>query len=572
MLRHLHIRDFALIGEISLDFAPGMTVLLGETGAGKSIIIDALAAALGERTSADSVRTGAKKCIVEATFDAAAAPWLAGPFADANLDWDENGIVFRREITSSGTSRCFLNDTPVQATVVRQFSSGLMDFHGQHDTHGLLETSRHREVVDAAAGISTELRDMALLWRELVQARDHLQQLRKLADSADAERARLQFLLDEIANINPISGEDELVLAELRRAESSEFVMSAAIEIRDRLYADDVSVYDVLRGVRDRLQSLIPFDPTLEKFISDIDSAIVTSKEAASAVTALAEPEEFRPERLEELRLRQLELSRLVRKYGSLEAAIEERHRLASEIAGLDTLDESLADAMNRVDDCLAQSTRHAKLLTTARRSAAQPLADSLGEALQKMGMPSAGVDISVQPAELGPTGADAIEILFSSNAGEPLRPLARIASGGELSRVMLGVKATLAEKAKTTGTMIFDEIDTGISGRIARHVGEVMKSISSRHQIVCITHLAQIASLADAFVRVTKTESSGVTSVYATTISDDEAIIEIAKLLSGTDVTDTALVGARELMVHSTTSSGKGADKGAAKGRRRSS
>ena len=568
MLRHLHIRDFALICEISLDFAPGMTVLLGETGAGKSIIIDALAAALGERTSADSVRTGAKKCIIEATFDAAAAPWLASPFTEANLDWDDNGIVFRREITSNGTSRCFINDTPVQATVVRQFSSGLMDFHGQHDTHGLLDTSRHREVVDAAAGVRTELRDMTMYWRELVTARDHLHHLRRVADSADAERARLQFLHDEIANIHPVSGEDESVLAELRRAESSEFVISAAVEIRDRLYADDSSVYDILRGVRDRLQSLIPFEPTLEKFISDVESAIVTSKEAASAVASLAEPEEFRPERLEELRLRQLELSRLVRKYGSLDAAISERDKLAAEISGLDSLDESLQEAVVRVEQCLAQATQCAAVLTTARRTAAQPLATSLGVALQKMGMPSAVVDISIVPVEVGPTGADAVEILFSSNAGEPLRPLARIASGGELSRVMLAVKATLAERAETTGTMIFDEIDTGISGRIARHVGEVMMSISTRHQIVCITHLAQIASLADAFVRVTKSESGGVTTVNASTIRGEEAIVEIAKLLSGTDVTDTALVGARELMAHHSESSGKGA----VKGRRRSS
>lgn len=568
MLRHLHIRDFALIGEISLDFSPGMTVLLGETGAGKSIIIDALAAALGERTSADSVRTGAKKCILEATFDAAAAPWLASPFTEANLDWDDSVIVFRREITSNGTSRCFINDTPVQASVVRQFSSDLMDFHGQHDTHGLLDTTRHREVVDAAAGVAAELGDMMKYWRELVTARDHLQHLRRLADSADAERARLQFLFDEIAAIQPVSGEDELVLAELRRAESSEFVMSAAVEIRDQLYADDKSVYDVLRSVRDRLQSLVPFDPTLEKFIPDVESAIVTSKEAASAVAALAEPEEFRPERLEELRQRQLVLSRLVRKYGSLDTAISERDRLSSELAGLDSLDESLQEAMVRVEQCSAQASQCAAVLTRARQTAAQPLATSLGLALQKMGMPSAVVDISIVPTDVGPTGSDAVEILFSSNAGEPLRPLARIASGGELSRVMLAVKATLAERAETTGTMIFDEIDTGISGRIARHVGEVMKSISSRHQIICITHLAQIASLADDFVRVTKSEQGGVTIVRASSIQGDEAIVEIAKLLSGTDVTDTALDGARELMAHRRETSGKGATKG----RRRSS
>lgn len=567
MLRHLHIRDFALIGEISLDIGPGMTVLLGETGAGKSIIIDALAAALGERTSADSIRTGAKKCIIEAAFDAAAAPWLAGPFAEANLDWDDDVIVFRREITSSGTSRCFINDTPVQATVARQLSSGLMDFHGQHDTHGLLDVSRHRDVVDAAAGTSQERRDMMTAWHALTNATEYLQSLRRKSDSADSERARLQFLLDEITTINPVPGEEDIVRAELRRAESSEFVISAAIDIRDRLYANDASVYDVLRDIRDRLQSLVPFDPTLDKFISDIESAIVVSKEAASAVAALAEPEEFRPERLEELRLRQLELSRLVRKYGSLDAAIAERQTLTETIVGLDSLEEALSDAIKVADQCRTTATHHATELTTARRAAAPQLAQSLAEALQKMGMPHAKIDVSVTPAELGPSGADTVEILFSSNAGEPLRPLARIASGGELSRVMLAVKACLSERSDTSGTMIFDEIDTGISGRIARHVGEVMRSISSRHQILCITHLAQIASLADAFIRVIKTETSGKTAVNAITITGEEAIVEIAKLLSGTDVTETALDGARELMAGQQQSSGKGA----VKGRRRS-
>lgn len=548
MLRRLSIRSFALIDAIELEIGDGMTVLLGETGAGKSIIIDALAAALGERLPSDSLRNGTKKAVIEASFGIAEMDAIRLFLRVHDFEWESDELVLRRELTSSGTSRCFVNDTPAQAGVVREIAAMLIDFHGQHDSQGLLTTTRHRGVLDSYALSQEFASEMASTWNAFVLARKQNDEMALRARTADADRARLVFILEEISTIDPAIGEDEQIKADLLRAESSEQVILLASGVRSALYAGHDSAFDLIQQAQEALRKLIPFQAELSASLEDLEGALVACKETAASVGPLAEHEDFSPQRLEDLRQRQVSLQRLVRKYGSLDASIAERDKVSAELVLLENLDESLSNAETTKNERLREARAAAKQISAVRLKAAPVLSASITSALAEMGMPSAAFEIQISTVELGPNGIDGVEFVFTSNAGEPLRPLVKVASGGELSRVMLAIKRALAER-ELTGTMVFDEIDTGISGRVARTVGEVMKGLAAGQQIICITHLAQIASLAHHFIRVIKTETDGSTVVSAESIGHEQALVEVAKLLSGSEVTHVSLSGAKELM-----------------------
>lgn len=556
VLRRLTIRSFALIDSIDLEFHPGMTVLLGETGAGKSIIIDALSAAMGERVSSDLVRKGARKSVVEATFDVVRESSAAEFIQQHELDWESDELVLRREIPSNGASRCFVNDTPAQATVVRQLSSLLIDVHGQHDTHGLMSASNHLEAFDAYALTSADTRSlMTMRWSELSQACKRRDELLRRSLDADADRARLQFIHDEIAGVGPQPDEDDRISADLRRFEAGEHVVSLATTVQQYLYSSDASAYDQLRQALEAVRELRRYDPTMEGVGTELESALIICKEAAASVGTLADSDDRDPQRLEELRQRQAALQRLARKYGSLDLAIAKLQAVTHELHEVENLEEVLRDADLFVQNAEQLARSHAESISSQRHAAASGFAEHVIGSLLEMGMPSARFEVALQPSDLGPTGCDHVEFLFAANPGEPPRPLARIASGGELSRVMLALKRALLQRIPT-GTVVLDEIDTGISGRVARTVGQVMQQISISQQVICITHLAQIASLSDHFIRVTKSADNGSTTVTASSIEAHQAQMDVAQLISGTDVTDASLAGAQELMQRSVESS----------------
>lgn len=550
MLRRLTIRSFTLIDAIDLEFDGGMTVLLGETGAGKSIIIDALAAAMGDRVSTDIVRQGSRKAIIEATFDLSQRP-AARTFIDSHgLTWDSPEVLLRREIPASGASRCFINDTPVQSSTTRELASLLVDVHGQHDTHGLMSPSAHLDAYDAfALTDATSLRSaMVQRWQDLTSARDRIDELRRRSREADADRARLQFIHDEIASVGPTPGEDADIAMELRRIEAGEHVVQLAVSVREQLYSGDPSAYDLIRGAVDAVRQLREFDPLMDGIATDLESALIICKEAAASAAVLADADDRDPQRLDDLRQRHVAVQRLIRKYGSLELAIERLEAVARELHEIEHVEDALLEAERDLAVAQAAAVEVAGTLTRERSQHVEAFEAAINSSLHEMGMPAALVRLDIRLRDLGPTGSDAVEFLFAANSGEPFRPLAKIASGGELSRVMLALKRALLERIPT-GTVVLDEIDTGISGRVARTVGLVMQQLAQRLQLVCITHLAQIASLADNFVRVTKTSSDGRTSISAVRIEPSEAQHDVAMLLSGSNVTETALLGARELM-----------------------
>lgn len=548
MLCSLSIRDFALIGKVDLSFSSGLTILVGETGAGKSIVIEALSVALGERTSADIVRSGARKAVVEATFDIQADQHILQILKENELEWDAEELLVRREVSSAGSTRCFVNDIPTTAAVVRELSGYLLDFHGQHDTHGLLNVHRHRELLDGILPSSDLLASMHVAWQALLNARGHLTELQQLAAQASHVRDRCEYIKRHIGSVQPIPGEQQTLEEDLRRYEAREHILEAASQSRTALVDADESAQSQISRAIALLTDLQRFDDRLSAYVQELESALTACKEAASAVAMYADADDYNPEMVEQMRQRLSSLQRLAREYGSIEDAIRQLQESEQQLADLQNIDDSLKQAAHKVEDCTHAAMTIAQQLHEHRTKAAAKLSPQLSKALHGMGMPSAVVDVQVRPADLNRYGMDTVEFLFSANAGEVPSPLQKIASGGELSRFMLAVKSAQSAD-RSVGTLVFDEIDTGISGRVARKVGEVIKTIGRHSQVICITHLPQIASLADNMIRVVKTETDSTTSVTAQSLDNDEVVTEVARLLSGDQITEGALLGARELM-----------------------
>jgi DNA repair protein RecN (Recombination protein N) len=341
----------------------------------------------------------------------------------------------------------------------------------------------------------------------------------------------MTFQLEELTSVGPKPDEDEQIIAELRRAESSEHVVTAATALREALYTGTDTAYDRLSTALRQVDALTSLAPELARFRDELEAAMTLCREAAQSAAPLADPEDFSAERIEDLRTRLMLLQRLIRKYGSLQEARATQERLASAVNAVEHLDEALEAAHQAMSDCMKTAKAAAAALSKARKAVVPTLTASVTTALHDMGMPSARV-----------------EITHATNAGESPRPLTKVASGGELSRVMLAIKRAMAVRG-AIGTMVFDEIDTGISGKVARHVGEVMKDLSTQHQILCITHLPQIASLADHVIRVSKQVEGSSTTVSAERIYGDDAVLEVARLMSGVAVTDAAIDSARDLM-----------------------
>ncbi len=548
MLHSLTIRDFALIASVHLEFGSGFTVLLGETGAGKSIVIDALAAALGDRMPADSLRTGAKKAVVEATFSLEPNHHIGTILEENALDWATPELIARRDLSASGTSRCFVNDTPTTVAVVRELASYLMDFHGQHDTHGLLHPRRHRELLDIAGNHGALLQRMKEGWSTLVDARKRLADLEQQAETAIQVREQAEYIVRTISSVQPHVGELEQVLADLERSEHHEQIYASANMARSALTESEQSAFAQLQVAVSSLRSLSKYSPNVESIIPELESAITTCKEASLLLSPLADEEHFSPEHIEHLRQRLSELQRLARKYGSVEMALAARQEAEQQILTLENVDYLIAQAREQVTVSAEAAMGIALEIRDRRLTVADNLEETITAALREMGMNAAVASIRVEPAALAEHGADDVEFLLSANAGEEPRPLQKVASGGELSRFMLALKSALAASS-SLGTMVFDEIDTGISGRVARHVGHVIRRLSETTQVLCITHLPQIASLANQMIRVEKIEREGTTTVVTTPVTGEESVIEVARLLSGATVTEAALDSARELM-----------------------
>ena len=565
MLHTLYIRDYAIIDELEVEFEHGLNILTGETGAGKSVMVGALKLILGERASADMIRSGAKKAVIEGVFDHAALPDLQKILQEHEIP-EQPVLILRREIAKTH-SRGYINDSPVTLPVMRGVAAQLIDLHGQHEHQSLLRVETHLKYVDAFGKLAS-LRAMyvhAYEWTESL-LREY-EEMRARQSSLEASRERLAYEISEIDSVSPQEGEEDALRNEMHRLEHAEQLYSATASLHAMLYARENSTADQLVTALNELQELVLIDPMLETASQELNQAYISVKEIAALLQEYNNQVEFNPTRLEEIRERMGELDTLKRRYGgSIEAVLEYRVQIADEYELVANYDEALEKMECDLSEAKRSLSDSARQLSDKRHKVAVQIESAITAELASLGMKAGQLCVQIEKQEdakgwimLGMDarekqykayrhGMDKVEFLITTNAGEELRPLARTASGGEISRIMLAIKRVLAKNDRLP-ILVFDEIDAGISGAIARKVGVSMADLASSHQIIAITHLPQIAALAHAHYAVEKCVSDGRTATQIRKLGEEESLEQVAKLITGAEVTDAMRQSARELM-----------------------
>lgn len=572
MLQHLTVRNFTLIEELDLTFGRGLNIITGETGAGKSIIVDALLLLFGERGSAEYVRKGAPKAMIEGTFSTAKNKHLVEFLIANDIEQTGDELLLRREISEKGTSRSFVNDTPTPLTTMRDLGALLVDFHGQHEHQSLLRSEAHVNFIDNFENVNEALEKYQAEYqalKRLLQERDDLQMREKtLSEQAEFRR----FQLEEIDQLKPERGEQELLEQELSLSENSEQLHDLTYRLSALLYEEEDSVRDRLAAAKNILDDLAGIDRDFIEYRDECQAAIAIVGEIAKFSQNYRENIEFQPERLEEMRYRLQQLTRLRKKYGSWDELFAKWDDLKSDAELSDNFEAALERLRASIEETRENVARAAETLSKRRKAVAARVEKTIISTLQTLGMPhirfavNFAREIAVAPASTFsheselyvmldserivayPNGAEKVEFLIAANPGEELKSLARIASGGEISRVMLALKAALAESDRLP-MMVFDEIDTGISGRIAQKVGKTMRELSKHPQIISITHQPQIAAFANTHIMVEKRQTTTSTRISAVVLSEEERVYEVARLLSGEEITNAALQSARELI-----------------------
>jgi DNA repair protein RecN (Recombination protein N) len=549
MLQTLFIDNYALIEHLEIRFDRGLTVITGETGAGKSIIMGALSLILGGRADAKAVRTGTTKCVIEASFDISNFQ-LQSFFAKNDLEYDAAATIIRREVYATGKSRAFINDVPVQLTMLKVLGESLIDIHSQHQNLLLGKDTFQQEVVDTLARDTYEMGQYRTLYKELTAEQRRLRQLQEEAtrNAHEADYMRYQHAQLEDAALK--EGEQEELEQEqelLNHAEEIKSGLSTATE----LLSGDRSAVDTLRQALHTVENVSALYPDAEELARRIESDYIDLKDIAEELESQADRVNFDPARSEEVAERLDLLYSLEKKHGrqSVEELIAYRDELAERLSHIDNSDSEIAEIEQNIRALTTQTKKSAAALTAARRKAAKELEKELVAKVSYLGMPNVRFEVEITPTEdFTPTGADRIAFLFSANKNQPLKAVGEIASGGEISRLMLSIKA-LISSAKTLPTIIFDEIDTGVSGDIADRMGRVMKEMSANLQVVTITHLPQVAGQGDAHFKVYKEDSETDTQTHIIRLSDEERIREIARMLSGSNITPEAIENAKVLL-----------------------
>jgi DNA repair protein RecN (Recombination protein N) len=569
VLRSLHVRDYALIDRLEVDFGSGLNVITGETGAGKSILLGALKLILGERASTDVVRTGARKAVVEGVFDEAGGGGLPELLLSHEIEPDGSGVVIVRREVSDTYSRAFVNDTPATLTVLRAVAERLIDLHGQHEHQSLLKVDTHLGTLDDFGDLGSLLAVYREAFDRTAELRRQRGDLVRREQDLSQQRDLIEFQITEIDRLAPEPGEDDRLAAERRILENAERLFEITAGLYQRLYDGEHAVYDQLTAARNELRELSRIDETFETTLREIEQAEIVVEEAAKSLQDYSSRIEINPERLEETRARLAHIDALKRKYGgSLDSVLEHRRRIGETF----DLAADFEGAVRRIDADLetqrAELSRAAARLSTARREAASRVESMITAELAALGIPQARFEVrfQVEPDPEGlvtlpeagtvraqAAGVDRVEFYVSTNPGEPPRPLARTASGGEISRIMLALKTILARNERLP-ILVFDEIDVGISGETARRVGETMHRLAACHQIVAITHLPQIAAMGDHHYLVEKRVAEDAEAgLRATTnirrLQGEERARQVAALVAGTEVSEAALASARELI-----------------------
>jgi DNA repair protein RecN (Recombination protein N) len=550
MLVELRIRNVAVIDTVALPLAAGLNVLTGETGAGKSLIVGALGMLLGERAATDRVRSGADKATVEGVFEPGSMPALRAMLDERGIDADEETLVLKREIGSNGRSRAWINGSPVTAAVLAEVGARLVSVLGQHDSRQLVDPEHQRDVLDAFTGAIEVRARVADAFAQLAALRVRERELEVRRQDAAKRADYLRFVAREIDEANPVVGEDETLDGEIRRLSHAEELQALAAQAATAISGDERAALTRLASVRRALVSLERIDPDTGRWQVGFDAAVYALDELVRELETYAESIEADPSRLRTLERRRDQLLSLMRKHGpTLQQVVDTGAQARAELELVDggTLDlAAIADARAAAEGALVEAAAE---LTRRRQSGAQQLARAVTQLLPELGMPEGRLQVVLSPVEhIGAFGAEQVTFVAALNAGSDARPLGRLASGGELARVMLALSTVLA-RLQQVPTLVFDEVDAGIGGAVAWQVGALMRRVAKHHQVLAISHLAQIAARAHHHVVVRKSAIGTVTTADTMVVCDEPRVIEIARMLGGDADREVSRAHARELL-----------------------
>ena len=550
MLKSIYISNYALISELKIDFQSGFSVITGETGAGKSIILGALSLIMGQRADSKSIKIDAEKCVIEAEFDVLNYRHLSMFFIQNDLENDGKCCIIRRELTNSGKSRAFINDTPVALNLIKDLSNRLVDIHSQHENLLLSNELYQLEVVDTIALNNTQIaayKQCFEQWRTLLAEQKKLQ---SLADKQSLDLDYIKFQYTHLSEANLIEGEQEELEHELDTLIHAEEIKSN-LRKSVLLLNDDNASLSQLNECMNSLAHIKSYITDGDGWSERLQTAYIDLKDICSEMSMVEERVEYNPSRTEWVENRLSEIFSLQKKHkvSSVSELIIHRDELAKLLDQIDSFDDEIKAKEAQIQKVFEELTDLSNKLTSSRRVAIQPIEDYLVTQLVKLGMPNIQFQVAINVStDFTEHGRDEVQFLFSANKNRPLQPVAQIASGGEVSRVMLALKSLIAHKSDLP-TVIFDEIDTGVSGEIAHKMGDIMSAMSNDMQVITITHLPQIAAKGVAHYKVFKDDTATATETHIKKLTSDERLTELAQMLSGINVTEGALQNARELL-----------------------
>lgn len=557
MLKQLYIKNFTLIDELDITFHSGFSVITGETGAGKSIILGALHLLLGARADSKQIKNGSSKCVVEAHFDLSHYG-LETFFDEFGIDYDANDCIIRREVNDNGKSRAFVNDTPVALTTMRELGEQLIDIHSQHQNLLLQKEDFQLNVVDIIAD-NAQLRQSYLqAYNEYHKATKRFNDFQETSQKSKENEEFLRFQFSELDKAKLVAGEDEELEQQSRTLSHVEDIKSALYDASSALSSEDGGCVEKTKNVSSRLHDITEVFPEIKDVDERLSSAYIELKDIAQEIERKLEDVDFDPRQLDEINSRLDLIYALEQKFhaSSVDELINKYKRLQDELASIDGGDEQLEQLQQEMQEKYDVAMKLARKLSDARKKAAQKVEEGLKQRLVPLGIPNVKFKIEFKERDCSPSGIDKVSFLFSANSSTALQPVSQVASGGEISRVMLSLKAMISGAVKLP-TIIFDEIDTGVSGRVAEKMAQIMKEMGDNHrQVLSITHLPQIAAIGATHYKVSKEETAQGTISHMQMLTEQERIEEIAQMLSGSDISEAAIANAKTLLKNSTSKS----------------
>ena len=550
MLSQLYIKNFTLIEELDMKFHSGFSVITGETGAGKSIILGAIGLLLGQRADSKSVKMGADRCVIEAHFNLSRYG-MEDFFEQNEIDYDAEDTIIRRELTAAGKSRAFINDIPVALSMLKELGERLVDVHSQHQNLLLNKQDFQLSVVDVIAQDTKELEDYGRTFTQYQNLKKEEQRLREEIEQGRQSVDFMQFQFDELTNARLEDGEQEELEQRSETMSHSEDIKTALYEAETALSGDENGVVGNLKRAVSALQSIERVYPDVAELSERMNSCYIELKDAAGEVSGKLEDVDFDPAELETVNTRLDRIYELEKKYkvDSIAGLLAIQEELGRKLSNIENSDEALADLQQQVESAMKEACTKADVLTKKRQKAAEAIEKQMQSRLVPLGMPHVRFQIVVEKEPLSRNGQDKVSFLFSANTSTPLQPVAQVASGGEIARVMLSLKAMISGAVKLP-TIIFDEIDTGVSGKIAEQMAQIMAEMGrNERQVISITHLPQIAALGTTHYKVYKEETPQGTTSHMQMLTQDERVSEIAQMLSGSDVSEAAIQNAKQLL-----------------------